>query len=407
MPRHAKNLPVGNDNTRHLSLGVLALCFPIAAVNQAIAASHKASRRVRDLPAAVVVYYVIGLSLFAASGYESVLRWLLYGLQWLGAGKLRVSSKAALSKARQRLGEEPLRRLFDEQARPLHDPALKGCGWRGHHLVVLDGSTLALQDTPANAAHFGRASNQHGPAAWPLARFVALAEAGTHLVFRAELGRYRDSEVTLARQVIPGLRPGTLCLADRLFPGLALWQQATATGAHLLWRAKTGLRLERLQTLPDGSWLARWQTATRTPKHTSEVTVRVVEYRLTGGDGQVYRLLTSLLDPATAPARELAALYPQRWEIELTLKEGKHVLRQGQLTLRSKTVELVRQEFWGLLLAHYTVRRMMAQAALDRKLDPDELSFQTSVEILRVHQTGPVLDFSPAGARGAHAGAGG
>lgn len=404
MPRHAKNLAVGNDNTQHLSLGVLALCFPISAVHKAIAACQKTSRRVRDLPAAVVVYYVIGLSLFASSGYESVLRWLLCGLQWLEAGKFRSSSKAALSKARQRLGEHPLRLLFDELARPLNDPALKGSCWRGHNVVVLDGSTLALQDTASNDSCFGRASNQNGPAAWPLARFVALAEAGTHLVFRAEMGKYRDSEVALAQRVIPGLRKGMLCLADRLFPGLALWKQATATGAHLLWRAKTGLRLERRQTLPDGAWLALWKTSTRGQPDAAGVQVRVVEYRLTGGGGQVYRLLTSLLDPQAVPARELAALYPQRWEIELTLKEGKRVLRQGQLTLRSKLAELVRQEFWGLLLAHYTVRRMMAQAALERKVDPDELSFQNSVEILRSNQTGPALALSPSAARSTKAG---
>jgi IS4 transposase len=186
-----------------------------------------------------------------------------------------------------------------------------------------------------------------------------------------------------------------LCLADRLFPGLALWKQATATGAHLLWRAKTALRLEHLRTLPDGSWLALWKTSTRGQKDARGVKVRVVEYRLKGGGGEVYRLLTSLLDPQEAPARELATLYPQRWEIEITLKEGKHVLRQGQLTLRSKKADLVRQEFWGLLMAHYTVRRMMAQAALDRKVDPDELSFQSSVEILRSNQTGPALALSP------------
>ena len=400
MPRLAKTLSVGNDNTQHLSLGVIALCFPVSAVRKALAACGKESRRVRDLPAAVVVYYVIGLSLFAASGYESVLRWLLCGLQWLGAGKFRISSKAALSKARQRLGEQPMRALFEQLARPLADPALKGCCWRGHNLVVLDGSTLALQDTPSNDAHFGRSSNQHGPAAWPLARFVALAEAGTHLIFRAELGRYKESEIVLAQKVIDGLRPGMLCLADRLFPGLALWKEAAATGAHLLWRAKTGLPLERLETLPDGSWLALWKPAARAPQDTAAVKVRVIEYRLKGGSGETYRLLTSLLDSRQAPARELAALYPQRWEIELTFKEGKQVLRQGQLTLRSKMPDLVRQEFWGLLMAHYTVRRMMAQAALDGGLDPDALSFQNSVEIIRSSQTSPVLALSPSAARG-------
>lgn len=395
MPRPAKTLPVGNDNTQHLSLGVIALCFPAIAVQEAIEACGKASKRVRDLPAAVVAYYVIGLSLFPGTGYESVLRWLLCGLQWLNCGKFRISSKVALSKARQRLGEAPLRLLFDRLAVPFADPALKGCWWRNHHVVVIDGSTVALQDTPSNDAHFGRSSNQHGKAAWPLARLVVLAEAGTHLIFGAELGRYKDSEIVLAEKVIGGLREGMLCLADRFFPGLALWKKATATGAHMLWRAKVGMKLKAERTLPDGSWLATWKTSTRGQEDARGVTVRVIEYRLKGGNQETFRLITSLLDPEDAPAHELAALYPQRWEIELTIKEGKHVFRGEQITLRSKVPELVRQEFWGLLLAHYIVRKMMARAALDGDIDPDVLSYKSSVEIIRSSQTGPVLAFSP------------
>jgi hypothetical protein len=364
-------------------------------VQNAICDCGKASQRVRDLPAAVVVYYVIGLSLFPSAGYESVLRWLLCGLQWLDCGTFRVSSKAALSKARQRLGEQPMRKLFDQHAQPFSDPTLKGCYWRNHHLVVIDGSTLALQDTPANDAHFGRSSNQHGNAAWPLARFVVLAEAGTHLIFRAELGRYTDSEVALAEKVLVGLRKGMVCLADRLFPGLALWKKATATGAHMVWRAKVGLKLQRINTLADGSWLAKWKSETRGQEDRVGVMIRVVEYRLTGGNGEIFRLITSLLDPEEAPAKELAALYPQRWEVELVIKESKQVFRAGRLTLRSKMPELVKQEFWGLLMAHYIVRKMMAQAALEGDVDPDNLSYQSSIEIIRSSQTGPVLAFSP------------
>jgi hypothetical protein len=324
-----------------------------------------------------------------------VLRWLLCGLEWLESGKFRVSSKAALSKARQRLGEAPMRLLFERLALPVSDPGLKGCWWREHHLVVIDGSTLALQDSASNDSHFGRSTNQHGKAAWPMARFVALAEAGTHIIFQAELGRYKDSEIVLAEKVVLGLRKGMLCLADRLFPGLALWQKAAATGAHLLWRAKVGLNLKPEKVLADGSWLATWKIPARGRKSARSATVRVVEYRLKGGDGETFRLITSLLDPEAAPARELAALYPQRWEIELTIKESKNVLRDGNVTLRSKMPELVKQEFWGLLMAHYVVRKMMARAALEGDIDPDSISYCSSVEILRSSQTGPVLAFSP------------
>jgi hypothetical protein len=193
-----------------------------------------------------------------------------------------------------------MRLIFDRLARPFMDPALKGCWWRDHLLVVLDGSTLALQDTPSNDGHFGRSTNQHGKAAWPLARFVALAEAGTHLIFRAEIGRYNESEIVLAEKVVDGLKEGMLCLADRLFPGFSLWKKAAATGAHLLWRAKIGMKLKADRVLRDGSWVATWKTTARGLANTSPVTVRVIEYRLKGGDGQIFRLLTSLLDPEQA-----------------------------------------------------------------------------------------------------------
>lgn len=404
MARHAKNLPVGNDNTRHLSMGVLALCFPMARIQAILEGCGKASKRVRDLPAAVVVFYVIALSLFPGTGYKSVLAWLIAGLQWLGTGLFRVSGKGALSAARQRLGAEPMRLIHEQMAPPLADRALAGSFWKGLHTIALDGSTLALQDTASNAEAFGRSRNQHGPAAYPQARFVALVETGTHLIFAAEMGGCNESEITLAQKLIPRLRPGMLCLADRMFPGYELWKLAAATGAHLLWRAKNSLNLTRIKTLPDGSWLARWHPSEKSGARGEIQIVRVVEYRLhpksagavdADGGQTTYRLITTILDPAVASAEELAGFYPERWEIEITIKEGKAILRQGQVTLRSKTAELVRQEFWGLLLAHYLVRKMMAQAARPAGQDPDLLSYQESVEIITSTQTGPVLSFPP------------
>lgn len=389
MARHARRLPVGEDNTLHLSMGVMALCFPLAEVRKVISECGRASKRVRDLPAPLVAYYVIGLSLFPRAGYEAVLGWLLCGVGWLNGTVPRPSGKGALSRARARLGAEPMRRLFARLARPLGRTDLPGGHWRGLQVVALDGSTLALQDTPDNARDFGYGGNQNGRSAYPMLRFTALVEVGTRLIFAAACGAYRQSETSLAREVLPELRAGMICLADRLFPSPELWRTARGTGAELVWRAKVGLKLKRLRVLADGSWLARWGEGANAQQ------VRVVEYRLTEGGAEVYRLLTTLLDPAQAPAMELAGLYPQRWEIELSVREGKGVLRQGQLTLRSKTAELVRQEFWGLLMAHHVVRKMMAQAALAEGRDPDELSFKHSVEIVRQHQTAPVGAFSP------------
>ncbi len=397
MARKTKLLSTGTDNTLHLSAGVLGLVYPVSRIQAIIAECGKGSRRVRDLPASVVFYYVLALNLFPSVAYQSVLRWLLCGLQWLGSGTFRLCGKGSLSRARQRLGEAPMRRCFEQMARPLREPTLRGSYWKGWHLVAMDGSTFALQDTASNEAAFGRPSNQNGGAAYPQARVVVLAETGTHLVFGAEIGRYDQSEVRLARALLPRLEPGMLCLADRLFPGYELWKEALATGADLLWRTKEDLPLRPVRTLEDGSRLARWHPSRRSASRDAEAhLVRVVEYRLKDRDDPAtYRLVTSITDPARAGAADLASLYPQRWEVELTIREGKGVLRKGTPTLRSKVSELVRQEFWGLLLAHGLVRRMMAQAARDSERDPDEISFQASVEIIKATQTGPVLSFPP------------
>jgi IS4 transposase len=113
--------------------------------------------------------------------------------------------------------------------------------------------------------------------------------------------------------------------------------------------------------------------------------VRVVEYRLAGiaAAEPLYRLLTTILDPAQAPAAELAALYRERWEIEAALAELKTPLRGARVVLRSKTPELVRQEVWGLLLAHFAVRGLMHEAALKADEDPDRLSFSHAVRVVR------------------------
>lgn len=401
MARHARHISQGNTATKHLGVGVLALCYPLAAVKRIVAECGRTEKRVRDLPAALMVYYVIALSLFPGVAYQSVLRWLLCGMQWLGnAAPLRIACRESLSDARQRLGALPMRRLHGQLAKPMEEASLPGSYFKGLLLVAVDGSTLALQDTAANDARFGRASNQNGEAAWPSARFVGIVECGTHLIFGAELGAYRDSEITLAKSLAPSLRAGMLCLADRLFPGYELWKLFAATGAHQLWRAKLSTKLKKTADLGDGSYLAEWLPAKERKKGSKAVTVRVIEYRLKDSaaaedNAQTYRLITTILDPAVATAAELAGLYPQRWEIEIAVKEGKTVLRKGRITLRSKTPALVRQEFWGMVLAHYLVRKMMAQAALDRKLDPDELSYEGSIEIIKSTQTGPALGFPP------------
>jgi hypothetical protein len=380
-------LPPGIRISDHISLGVIARAFPPERVQQVLAETGKASERERDLPAQVMVYYAIALALYMGSSTREVLRCLLEGLRWLwGAEAVKVAGKSGISQARSRLGEAPLRRLYEQVVQPIATRATKGAWYRQWRLVSLDGSCLDVGDSPENSAHFGTPGASRGQTAFPQLRFVALVENGTHVLFGAQLGRYADSETTLAHGVLAALRPGMLCLADRYFFGHALWQRAAGTGADLLWRVKGNLRLPRETVLADGSYLTTVYPSEKDRRHrTGGVRVRVVEYRLEGiaGAEPLYRLVSTILDAAIAPAAELAALYHERWEIEAALAELKTQLRGARVVLRSKTPELVKQEVWGLLLAHFAVRGLMHEAALQADEDPDRLSFSHTVRVVR------------------------
>ena len=387
MARAAAGLPAGVRVSDHISLGVIARTFPLDQVRQVLAETGRASERRRDLPAHVMVYYAIALALYTTSGTREVLRCLLEGLRWLwGAEAVRVAGKSGISQARTRLGAEPLCRLHDRLVRPVATRPTRGAWYREWRLVSLDGSCLDVADTAENEAAFGRPGAGRGESAFPQVRFVALVENGTHVLFGARLGSFADGETTLAHAALPALQPGMLCLADRQFFGHALWRGAAATGADLLWRVKRNLRLPREARLADGSYLSTIYPGEKDRRHrTAGVRVRVVEYRLEGvADAEpLYRLVTTILDPAAAPAAELAALYHERWEIEGALAELKTHLRGARMVLRSKTPELVRQEFWGLLLAHFAVRGLMHEAALRADEDPDRLSFLHAVRVVR------------------------
>jgi hypothetical protein len=331
---------------------------------------------------------VIALALYMQASYREVLRCLLEGLHWLfdPAAPLKVAGKSGISQARTRLGWEALRQLHDMVVRPIARPATRGAWYRSWRLVSLDGSTLDVADEAANAAAFGRPGSSRGGSAYPQIRFVALVENGTHVLFASHMAGCTTGEIALAREVLAGLQAGMLCLADREFFGFALWQQARATGAALLWRIKKNIRLPCAKRLPDGSSLSHLYACERERRHkTGGVPVRVIEYRLDGvaGAEPLYRLVTTILDPDQAPAPELAALYHERWEIETALDELKTHLRGARIVLRSKTPDLVRQEFYGLLMAHFAIRDLMHEAALRVDEDPDRLSFLHAVRVVR------------------------
>jgi hypothetical protein len=388
MARTVASLPAGSRITDYISLGVLAKTFPLDKVMAVIAAAGKSNQRQRDLPAHVVVYYVLALTLYMQVSYREVLRCLLEGVKWLlgPESEVKVAGKSGISQARTRLGWEPLKQLHDEVVAPIAVKRTKGAWYRHWRPVSLDGSTLDVADNQDNEKAFGRPSTSRGTSAYPQVRFVSLVENGTHVLFGTQMSGYQDGEIKLAHKVLPSLKKGMLCLADRNFLGFDLWKKARVSGADLLWRGKKNLRLPCEKRLSDGSYLSTiYRSDTDRRQGSNGIRVRVIEYTLEGiaGAEPIYRLVTSILDPDQAPAQELAALYHERWEIEIALDELKTHLRGSQIVLRSKTPDLVRQEFYGLMMTHFAIRGLMHEAALQEGEDPDRLCFLHAVRVVR------------------------
>jgi Insertion element 4 transposase N-terminal/Transposase DDE domain len=388
MARTAASLGGASRITDYISLGVITNTFPEKAIRSALTRSGRDSIRERDLPAHVVMYYVIAQALFMQVSQREVLRCLLEGVRWLFGPKIsvKVTGKSGISQARTRLGWEPVRQLHDEVVEPIAVKKTRGAWYKRWRLVSLDGSTLDVADTKENEEAFGRPGASRGSSAYPQIRFVSLVENGTHVLFGTEMGDYSTGEITLTKSALKRLNPGMLCLADRGFLGYELWKQAQATGADMLWRGKKHLRLQREKELPDGSYRSRIYPSERDwRKKTNGIQVRVIEYTLDGvPDAEPrYRLVTTILDHNAASAEELAALYHERWEIETALDELKTHLRGAQIVLRSKTPDLVKQEFYGFMMAHFAIRGLMHEAALKADEDPDRLSFLHAVRVIR------------------------
>jgi len=392
MARTIAEIPKGSRITDHISLGVIAKFFPLERINSVLAATGRASKRQRDLPGHVVIYYVIALALYMQVSYREVLRCLLEGIRWLQGpnGHIKVTGKSGISQARKRVGSEPLQVLHDELVGPIAvrggKRTTKGAWYRTWRLVSLDGSTLDVADTKENELAFGRPKASRGQSGFPQIRIVSLVENGTHILFGSRMAGYDTGEITLTREVIGFLTKGMLCLADRNFFGYKLWKQAQGTGADLLWRVKKNLKLPCLRRFRDGSYMSRIYASDKDRRHNKGgIDIRIIEYTLEGvPDAEpLYRLITTILIPKEAPAKELAALYHDRWEIENAFDEFKTHLRGAKIVLRSKRPELVVQEFYGFIMAHFAIRGIMHEAALRANEDPDRLSYVHSVRVIR------------------------
>ena len=397
-----------------MTLGVLSGLIHRDIVDDVINECGKRERRSRLLPAHVVVYYVLALNLFFGAAYEEVLRQLVNGLRFLGNWRDRwtVPTTSALSQARTRLGEAPLKLLFERIAVPMARAGTRGAWCAGLRVMAIDGLVLDVPATPDNDKAFGRGGNATTPGPFPQVRLVALAECGTHAVLDAAFGPVSTGEQTLAEALIARFTAGMLVLADRNFYSYQAWQQARRTGAQLLWRVSSNLRLPILEWPPDGSYRSlvinpkirgrRREALIAAAKAGADLDpaqasmVRVAEYTIDNrpGTGELFCLITSILDHELAPALDLAKAYHERWEIELIFNEIEiHQTGQSRV-LRSKTPELVKQEIWSLLLTHYAIRHVIKDAADTVGTDPDDLSFIRGYRAIR-RQVSNQAGFSP------------
>ncbi len=384
-----------------VSVGLLAQVFPVDLVDEVIAECGRTEQRNRSLPARTMAYFAMGLGLHSEGSYLDVLGLMTDGLTWAGAGvaPVKLPSASAIFQARERLGAEPIKALFDRVARPLATTDTPGSWLAGRRLVAIDGTTLDVADTIDNDAFFGRPGVNKGErSAFPQARLVALAECGTHAIFDAELGPYTTSELALSKVLVDRLEPGMVLLADRGFTGYALWKQASGTGADLIWRARNNVKPRHIETFDDGSWLGELR-ANNAKVTTEHVVVRVVDYDIDDGRDTPtgpFRLFTTMVDPDEVTATELAAAYGQRWEIESVFDELKTHQRGSKMVLRSKSPALVEQEIWGHLCCHYAIRTLMLAAAHDVAVDPDRVSFVAALRIIR-RSLSQARGFSPSG----------
>ena len=388
MARSGWVTPEGPERlTDHISLGVLTRVFPAGVVDEVIARTGALEQRNRLLPSRLMVYYVMALALFSNGSYEEVMRSLLAGMEWL-TGRYRewvMPTKAAIYKARTRLGSAVMVELFAEVAKPFAVPGGGGF-YKEWRLVSVDGTTLDLADTPANERAYGRPGTKTDfKSAFPQARVLGLVECGTHAVFAAVAASYVTSEHDMYPALLADLAKDMLAMADRGFFSYTAWKDSAATGAALLWRMKANSVLPVEEDYGDGSYLSTiYPSSKARAKKTEGIRVRVIEYEVTTGEEtSTFRLITTILDPATAPAQDLAGLYARRWEIESSFDELKTHQRGPNVVLRSKTPDGVLQEIYGYLCAHYAIRSLIGTVAKEFDEDPLNFSFTRTLRAAR------------------------
>jgi hypothetical protein len=382
--------------------GVLRSVADGAVIAAGLAAAGHTDRRRRVLTGVVTVAAVLGLCLFRRENYDLVLARVLAGArrQVIDGGP---PTGQALSTARARLAPDSMRTVF-EQAAVLMPPAGPGSCAFGLLLTAFDGTVFDLAATADIQSEFATPSAGR----FPQARLVTLVACGTRWIIAARLGCSALSEQHLVDQLADTLRPGTLNLADRNFFSMARWIRFTATGAHLAWRVKNGgksLPARIVRVLPDGSAVVRLhesdamlcarraKTSDRSLPRLADTLARLVEFTLTVTDStgrartSRFRILTTLLDHERYPAEQIAAVYAERWQVEVIYLRVKTTLRGAGTRLRGQTPDLAVQEIWGLLTVYNALAALAVDAAVVLGVDPDEICFAAVLALTRTSAT--------------------
>lgn len=366
--------PEAPASPRDFGFGLLSWFCPPELIDRVLDEGDRQEKRCRLLPARLVVYALLLMCLKPAIGYQKLMHHV--GEAALDGSRWTIPNKSSFVRARMRLGSEVMERLFRALARALADPGQAPCCfWRERRVMAIDGTTIELQDTPELERAFGGQTQKGKRVGLPQMRVMCLIEAGTRAIVGVVFAAYSRSEKDLASELLCSITPGILILADRNFPGVKIWKKFVKAGADLVWRAKNTDANRVAKTLKDGSYLALFGSGQ------GAITLRVVEYTVAGSD-EIYRLLTNMLDPLTAPATELARLYAQRWESETSYKEIK-VHHFFGLSLRSRTVDGVHQEFWANMIVCNISRHLAYRAALQTDdHDPDRISFSAAHDVI-------------------------
>ncbi len=362
-------------------LRALERIIPMSAVQEVLVQTGHAKRHCPCLPHWFMVFYVISLGLFNDDSHTDVFK----RLQRFRRG--HTPPRNTIAQARKGLGIAPLRLLAEKIVKPLGTPDTPGAFYKGMRMMAVDGFKVDLPDTPENARVFGRPKSGRGEGAFAQARVLALCETGSHAFLRWQVKPLRRGEVSMAPVLLRHLEADMLLMWDRAFTSYKNVKLVRQRNAHLLARLKSGPIFKPTEVLKDGSFLSKIYPSSWHREHDRNgIVVRIIEYTLHDSghadDGKVHRLLTTLLDAEEHPAEELIILYHERWEEELAIDELKTHLKE-KVVLRSQTPAGVIQEIEGLMLAHYAVRALMAEAAEREGLDPERLSFVGTLKILR------------------------